>query len=59
MALHPRLKKLTGRLLLMLAPLALLLVVVEIGLRVAGPAIGPDPEPDPRFLAVVPSAELG
>jgi len=55
----PRLRKFTGRLLLMLAPLVVLLLVVEVVLRVAGPAVGPDPESDPRFIAAIPSAELG
>jgi hypothetical protein len=59
MALKPRLKKIAGRLLLMLVPVFLMLGVLEIFLRVAGPPTGHDPTADDGFVAAVPSAELG
>jgi len=59
MAFKTRLKKFTGRLLLMLVPIFLSLGVVEVFLRMAGPLTGQDPKADDGFVAAVPSAELG
>lgn len=58
-SIRPRLKKIAGRLLLMLVPVFLLLGVVEVFLRVAGPGVGHDPAADEGFIAAVPSSELG
>jgi hypothetical protein len=59
MAFKTRLKKFTGRLLLMLAPVVVLLIAVEVFLRVAGPPVGQDPVHHEGFITAVPSAELG
>ena len=58
-SIRSRLKKITGRLLLMLAPVFLLLFVAEVYLRLAGPDVGHDPAADDGFLVAVPSTEFG
>jgi len=59
--LRLRLRRIFGRLLLLAVPLVLACGVAELALRMGGPAPSDnDPSPaDPRWLAVVPSAELG
>lgn len=59
MAFKTRLKKFTGRLLLMLAPVVVLLIAVEVFLRVAGPPVGQDPVHHEGFITAVPSSEFG
>jgi lysophospholipase L1-like esterase len=59
MAIKPRLKRIAGRLLLVTVPVLVILLVLEIGLRVAGPPVGRDPGHHAGFLTTIPSAELG